>query len=318
MVKTKKHYGLSVSVFYILVFLSVICIVIGCSSKKGETDAEKSPPAESNDNIPSADKEAQEPKPPILPILPSPDDKQAADVKQADAIQTAEKINKPSEVKVPIDALRNEFNKASGSERKIELLKSLPDRAFDRDPCIIGIVQTAVAEQDANVALAAIELLQGYESPEVLPAVVDAMAHPNEEVRRTAVNILLDVNDPQAGDLLVAALSDESEDIRDAALDITRHKDEQIRFRVLETGISCPYGDTKEKSVFMLEYLRGRRAVDILIEALQDKDAEFSEKVGSAISMLIDKEFESYEEAKTWWEKNKDKYNEDLSLIENE
>ena len=171
-----------------------------------------------------------------------------------------------------------------------------------------------MAEEDANVALAGIELLQGYESPEVLPAIADAMAHPNEDVRQTALNLLLDVNDPQAGDLLVTALSDESEDIRDAALDITEYKDEQIRFRVLETGISSPYGDTKEKSVFMLEYMGGRHAVDILIEALRDKDAEFREKVGSAISMLLDKEFESYKEAKTWWEKNRDRYDEDLSL----
>jgi HEAT repeat protein len=323
MVKTKKRYGFSVSMVYILVFLSAIaiCIVTGCSSKKDETNAEKYPPAKSNDNIPSADKEAQESKPPTLPtlpILPSPDAKQAADVKQADTIQTAEKINKPPEVKIPIDTLLNEFNKASGSERKIELLKSLPDRAFDRDPCIIGIVQTAVAEQDADVALAAIELLQGYESPKVLPAIVDAMAHPNEEVRRTAVGILLDINDPQAGDLLATALSDKSEDIRDAALDITRYKDKQIQFRVLETAISCLFGDIKEKSVFMLENIRGHRSVDILIEALRDEDAEFREKVGSAISMLLDEEFESYKEAKTWWEKNRDRYDEDLSLIEDE
>jgi HEAT repeat protein len=231
-----------------------------------------------------------------------------------DANQTVKEINKPPEVKIPIDTLLNEFNRTSSGERKIELLRSLFDMAFDRDPCVIGIVQMAVAEKDANVALAGIELLQGYESPKVLPAVVNAMAYPNEEVRRTAVNILLDINDPKAGDLLATALSDESEDIRDAALDITRYKDKQIQFRVLETAISCPFSDTKEKSVFMLENIRDHRAVDILIEALRDEDAEFREKVSSAISMLLDKEFESYKEAKTWWEKNRDRYDEDLSL----
>jgi HEAT repeat protein len=64
----------------------------------------------------------------------------------------------------------------------------------------------------------------------------------------------------------------------------------------------------------MLENIRDHRAVDILIEALRDEDAEFREKVSSAISMLLDKEFESYKEAKTWWEKNRDRYDEDLSL----
>ena len=303
MVKTKKHYGFPISVVYILVLLSIICIIIGCSSKKDETNAEKSPPAKTEDNTPSADKEAQEPKPPTLPILPLPD-----------ANQTVKKVNKPPEVRISTDTLLNEFNKTSSSERKIGLLRSLFDMAFDRDPCVIGIVQTAVAEQDANVALAAIELLQGYESPKVLPAIADAMSHPNEDVRQTALNLLLDINDPKAGDLLDTALSDKSEDIRDAALDITRYKDKQIQFKVLETAISCPFSDIKEKSVFMLENIRDHRAVDILIEALRDKDAEFREKVGSAISMLLDKEFESYKEAKTWWEKNRDRYDEDLSL----
>ncbi|MGA2172134.1 MAG: HEAT repeat domain-containing protein [Sedimentisphaerales bacterium] len=303
MVKAKKQYGFSVSAVYILlVFLSVICIIIGCSSKKDETNAEKSGTAKTRGNIPSVNRVAQEPKSPIL-TLP-------------DANQTVKKTDESHKARVPTDALQKEFNTTSSSERKIELFKFLPDKAFDHDPCVVALVQTAVADNDGNVVLAAVESLQGCESPEVLPVVAKAMTHPSEEVRRTAVGLLSDINAPQTGDLLATALSDESEDIRDAAFDITRFKDEQIQFKVLEKGISSPYGDTKEESVAMLENMGGHRAVDILIEALQDKDAEFREKVASSISMLIDKEFNSYEEAKTWWEQNRDKYDEDLSLKE--
>lgn len=306
MSKTKKQYGFSISAVYILlVFLFVICIVIGCSSKKDEPDAKKSHPVKTVAKISSADKASKLPQSPILPL--------------PDANKTAKKINEPCEVKVPKTkistvALRKEYNKASSNERKIEVLQFLPDGVLDHDPNTIGMIQTAVAEQDGNVALAGIELVQGCKSPEVLPVVVKAMSHPSEEVRQAAVNMLSDINDPQTGDLLAAALSDESENIRDAAFDIARYKDEQIQFKVLETGISSPYSDTKEESVAMLENMGGHRAVDILIEALRDKDAKFCEEVTSAISMLIDKEFGSYEEAKNWWAKNKDKYDEDLSL----
>jgi len=321
MVKTKKYYGFSVSTVYILFLLSIICIIIGCSSKKDETNAEKSYPAKTDYNTPSADKEAQEPEPPILPTLPLPVANQTADTNQADisqteTSQTVKKINEPCEVRISTDTLLNEFNRTSNGERKVELLQSLSDMAFDRDPCVIRVVQTAAAEKDANVALAAIELLQGYESPEALPAITKAMAHQDEEVRQTAVNMLLDINDPQTGNLLAAALSDKSEDIRNSTLDITKYKDKQIQLRVLETAISSPFSDVKENSIFMLEYLGGHRSVDILIEALRDKDTEFRERVASAISMLIDKEFESYKEAKTWWEKNRNKYDEDLFLKE--
>ena len=307
MVKAKKHYGFSISAVYILlVFLSVICIIIGCSSKKDETNAKKSSPAKTSGNIPSANRVVQGPKPPILTL---PDTNQA--VKQA-----VKKTEESRKAQLPVNAVQKEYDKANSSERKIELLQYMPDKAFDRDPRAVAIIQTAVADSDGNVVLAAVELLQGCESPEVLPVVAKAMANPSEEVRRTAVGILSDINDPQAGDLLATALSDESEDIRDAAIDATRYKDEQIQFKVLEKGVSSQYGDIKERSVSMLEDMGGHRAVDILIEALQDKDAKFRETVASSISMLIDKEFKSYEEAKTWWEQNRDKYDEDLSLKE--
>jgi hypothetical protein len=301
--KAKKQYGVSVSAVYILlVSLSVICIIIGCSSKKDKDkpSAEKSHPTKTGANIPSADKVSQLPKP---PILPSPD-----------ANRTAKKTDTPSKGGVSVDALRKEYNKAGSSERKIEVLQFLPDGAIDRDPCAIGMAQAAVADEDGNVALAGIELVQGCKRAEVLPVVVKAMSHPDEEVRRMAVGVLSDIDAPQTGDLLVMALSDESNDVRSAALDIAREKDEKVQFKVLEKGISCPYGDTKNESVDMLENIGGHRAVDILIEALQDKDAKFRGEVTSAISTLIDKEFASYEEAKTWWEKNRDKYDEDLSL----
>ncbi|MGB7581442.1 MAG: HEAT repeat domain-containing protein [Sedimentisphaerales bacterium] len=298
MVEAKKQYGFSVSaVCILLVSLSIICIIIGCSSKKGKPSAGKSHPAKNDANTSSSvDKLPQSPK---SPILPSPDTNQTA---------------APREGGISTVVLRKEYNIASSSEKKIEILQFLPDGEIDRDPCAIEIVQTAVADEDNDVALAGIELVRGCKSPEVLPVVAKAMSHPDEEVRQTAVTILSDINDPQTGDLLATAVSDESENIRNVALDIARYKDEQVRFKVLEKGISCPYGDTKEDSIAMLENMGGHRAVDILIEALQDKDAEFREKVTSAISMLIDKEFGSYEEAKTWWENNKGKYDEDLSL----
>lgn len=324
MVKTKKHYGFLASVIYISVILSIICIIIGCSSKKDKVPAEKSSSPKTEVNIPSADaaKKAQEPE---LPIPPLPDTNQATDAnqivdvnQQTNTPQAAEKTNTPPEVKVSPAALLNEFNRTSSSERKIELLGSLSDMAINQDSRVIGIVQTAAADKDANVALAAIELLQGYENPEVLPAVTKAMAHSDEEVRKTAVDILLDIDDPQIGKMLSDALSDESEDIRSTALDIIKYKDNEVQYKVLETAISSPYSDVKEESIFMLQYTGGPQAVDILIEALRDKNAEFREEASSAISTLIDKEFGSYQEAKSWWGKNKNKYDEDLSLIEEE
>ncbi len=309
MADAKGHYGSGIWAVYALIFITVLTAA-SCSSKKEEKKTEESYPAKTEGNSPAENNEIQAAEAPAL-VLPEANG--AAEINQTEVSQTARESDEPCGVIISTDAFLKELNETSDSERKIELFGSLSDMASEQDPCVIGIVRAAVTEKDANVALAAIELLQGYESPEVLPAIVSAMAHPNEEVRQMAVQILSDINDPQTGVLLATALSDESEDVRNSAIDITRYKDEQVQFKVLEAAISCPFGDVKDESVFMLEYLGGHRAVDILIEALQDKDAEFRENVASAISMLIDKEFESYKEAKAWWEKNKNKYDEDLS-----
>jgi len=305
----KRHDGSGIWVVYALIFIAILTAA-GCSSKKEEKKTEESYPAKTDGNNPAENNEIQVAEPPAL-VLPEANG--AAEVNQAEVNQTARESNEACGAGISTDAFLKEFNKTSDSERKVERLRSLFDRASEQDPCVIGIVRAAVTEEDANVALEAIELLQGYESPEVLPAIVNAMAHPNEEVRQTAVRMLSDINDPQTGVLLATALSDESEDVRSSAIDITKYKDEQVQFKVLEAAISSPFSDIKDESVFMLEYLGGHRAIDILIEALQDRDTEFRESAASAISMLIDKEFESYKEAKAWWEKNKNKYDKDLS-----
>lgn len=320
MAKTKKRYGFLVLAAYIPVILS-ICTIIGCSSKK-DVNAEKSSPPKTEINIPSADAN-KEPKIPALPIPPLPDANKAADVNQAVDVnqrtitpKAAVKPNESSEVKLSPAAILNKFNKAGSSERKTELLGSLSDMAMDQDPRVIKVVQAAVADKDANVALAAVELLQGYETPDILPAVTQAMTHPNEDVRQTALSLLLDIEDPRISKVLSDAVLDESENIRSTALDEIKYKEKDIQFKVLETAISSPYNDTKEEAVFMLQYTGGPQAVDILIEGLRDQNADFREEASSAISTLVDKEFTSYQEAKSWWKKNKSKYDEDLVLIE--
>lgn len=315
MTNAKKYYRPCVLGILVL----VLCVIItagGCSTKKKKKSSEKSYPVKIDNNIPPAANEVSAPKPAVLPL---PDINQTAQTSPAEANQIIiTEINEPCEASESIATFLKEFNKTKDSDKKVELLGSLFDRASEQDPCIIGIVQKEVSDKDGNVAQAAIDLLQGYESPEVLPVIGKAMKNPNEDVRQTAVNYLLDINAPQTGELLTAALTDESEDIRNTALDITKYKDNDIQYKVLGKAISSQYDDVKDNSVFMLQYLGGRGAVDVLIEALRDKNPEFRESVTSAISTLIDKEFDSYKDAKNWWEKNRDKYDDELSPIEEE
>ena len=53
--------------------------------------------------------------------------------------------------------------------------------------------------------------------------------------------------------------------------------------------------------------------MDILITGLKDSNPDFRDTVKSAIEFLVSQEFNTYDQAKKWWDANRGKYNDDLS-----
>jgi HEAT repeat protein len=177
-------------------------------------------------------------------------------------------------------------------------------------------VQKAARDQDAEVAQAALDLLNGYESPDILRAVETAMQHADEQIRENAVRLLENVDDPQVGGLVALALDDTSENVRSAAIAVAEVQNEDIQLAVSQTAIASPYDEVKGAAVSMLENMGNKRAVDVLIDGLKDDNSDFRETVSETLESLIDKELKSYREAKDWWNRNKNKYDDELFEIE--
>ena len=126
------------------------------------------------------------------------------------------------------------------------------------------------------------------------------------------------IDDPQTVELLAQALSDTSKNVRSAALEVAEGHGDNIKLGVMEEGIGSPYDDVKYEIVSLLEDRSDHIAVEVLIEGLKDTDPDFREEVNAALDFLIDEEFETYEEAEAWWIENKDNYDDELFLIEDE
>ena len=217
-----------------------------------------------------------------------------------------------------VDTIIAEFKSAVNAKRKVELIESLSELSFGRDPSVISFVQEALDEPEPEVRRAAIELLEDYESTEILPVITQALKDEDEQIREEALMALSGVNDPQVGELLAQALSDTSKNVRTAALEVAEEHKDSIKLRVMEEGISSQYNDVKYEVASMLEDKGDHRAVEILIEGLKDNNSDFRDEINEALYFLIDEEFETYEEAQAWWVENKDNYDDELFLIEDD
>lgn len=218
--------------------------------------------------------------------------------------------------KTVLNNILAELDSAVTADKKIELIRSLEKLSFEQDPSVIRSVGKALDDPNSAVGLAAMELLQDYDTPDILPVIRKALSAADEQIRMQAVETLSNVDDSQVGDLLGEALNDPSEDVRTAALEMAEEHDENIELSVMEKGISSAYKDVKYEVVQKLQDRSNHKAVEILIEGLKDTDSNFRNEVNASLFFLIDKEFKGYEEAQTWWDENKDRYDAELFEIE--
>jgi len=210
------------------------------------------------------------------------------------------------------EEVSREFELRRSPVSKVEFLESLSSLSEQRDPAILPTIQKALASSDPDVSLAASKLLKNYKSPEVLPIIEQALLSSSDEVRVNALEPLGNINDPLAVDFLINALNDKSEAIRSQVLEIAGEQEGEIELAVLSAAMSSNYDDVKYEALSLLEFRGDSDVVPIVIEGLKDLDLKYVEETNSVLNFLIDREFQSYEEAVVWWEQNKDKYDEDL------
>jgi HEAT repeat protein len=233
----------------------------------------------------------------------------------------AAQLNKKSPVKTSYDksqvnSLLAKFGSSTTADEKVEVLNALGEISPEQNSGVIKVAQDALGDPDSEVGVAAIELLDGYDSPEILPVVEKALKVEYEETRIAALEHLSDIDSPKVGDLLSQALNDTAKDVRTTALDMLDERPDSEQLPILQKGLTSPYEDVKTQVVQKLEDRSDHKGVEMLIEGLKDTNPDFRKEVNTSLSSLIDKEFKSYQEAKDWWNQNKRKYDAELSEIE--
>jgi hypothetical protein len=194
-------------------------------------------------------------------------------------------------------------------EQKLEMIENLFGVIH---PDVVGIVVKALNEENEEIRLAAVELLEEFESEIIVPAVEKALDDKNVEIRETAVNALLNVDSPDATNLLVKGVNDRTPEVREAVFDVLDERPAKIKESVFEKAIHSKHTDVRERVVEMIVDIPSHKVMDILISGMKTDNEEMREEVANVISFFVSEDFETHDEAKEWWEQNKDNFDEEL------
>lgn len=215
---------------------------------------------------------------------------------------------------VDIDIIRNNLATCKSSDTRITLLREL---IGIKHPKILEIVDQELDNPDEEVRLEALELLDEFESEDIYPTLTKAMDDDSKEVRELAMEMVDTVYVPGGNDasaeLICRGLNDKSEDVRDAAVNLLSDRPLYELEVVASEGIKSKHPEIKDDVLSELASRPSIRGVDIMIEGLLDKNEEFRTDVKDELEMIVDREFKSYRQAKEWWKKNQDKYEDEFA-----
>jgi HEAT repeat protein len=107
--------------------------------------------------------------------------------------------------------------------------------------------------------------------------------------------------------------NDQSESVRAIALQTADEKNVDTKLKVFGEAITSKYEDVKEAAVPALVDMSGPQAVDTLIEGLKDANPNFRNDVTQALDFLISHECTGYGECKSWWNANRNRFDNELN-----
>lgn len=296
------------SVFIICLLFCLFLLLCGCSSKKNKQQEKDSTPAIEVAGVSTPNNLSQS---------------QISHQNTSNLNETAAKAP-TKKYKSLADLLKQSPQNNPGSYE--------PDLSEQSDEQLISnAISILSADKDKDNRIEAIEELYGFDISQVLPVIEIAIKDKDSDVRLSAVSILEEsissqehtteffiIADRNVKPLISKALSDNNEDVRTAAFMAAENLPLTIRLDILKTAITSEYIDVKQEAISQLTDLSTPAAFEILILGLRYIDPELKEDIDFATDFMISQEFNSYEDARKWWAKNKYRFDENLVELETE
>lgn len=151
--------------------------------------------------------------------------------------------------------------------------------------------------------------------PEQLSGLIRAsLKVPNERVRIEAAQSIVSLLEipEDVPDLVMGAVHDTSSEVRAYAMESVNELLPETKLKVYESTIAAPDYDVRKTTIVELGRIHTKPAFDVLMTGLQSGDAAFREEVNFEIKLMVNRNFESYEEATSWWQQNTTDYSDNM------
>lgn len=176
-------------------------------------------------------------------------------------------------------------------------------------PEILEVILAALNESNAEIREAALDAIMNINDVSVIPAVIKALDDEDPELREYALDALMDVDAPEISEVFMKALDDKNTSVREAAIDTLLFIESPNIIECLSKALNDPNPDIRDMALITIEDIPDKRSVDILIQQglLNDNDI-IREDALDSLEWITDQEFKNYQQARTWWDNNRESF----------
>lgn len=210
------------------------------------------------------------------------------------------------------EALNTAPERLRQAEAANDWLDVLQELAEIPHPRALPAVSAALNHDDASVRQQAFAVIEGYQTADILPLVRQGLADDEPDVRLAAISALAAVVDPGVSALLTEALQDSSIFVRQAVFAMLEAKPAEVRQDIFEAGIASPHDDVWGEVISAIIFHPSHDAVMTLMTGLKSPSEFQRDQVNDALQFLVSERFDSYDEARAWWEAHRHRFDDAL------
>jgi HEAT repeat protein len=204
------------------------------------------------------------------------------------------------------------FAGETASSERLAALEGVFALAQEQEPELLSLLSKALEDPEPQVVRTAAQMLEFYRNPAVIPLLEKALRCRDEEVRLSGLIPLEEIEDPRCAELAAAALGDPSDAVRSRALDVIRGQPPDIQILSLKRGMELAAEEVKSEVLSVLELRGDKAAVEVMFLGLKDPNPQIRREVSETLRILLDQDFQDYNQAMKWWKTHHSRYDEDL------
>jgi len=179
---------------------------------------------------------------------------------------------------------------------------------------MIRVVDALLLAGDAEIRGKALALLEGFDSPLLVPLAVKAVADMDAEVRLEALEVARAISDVSVLKVYQTGLKDIDGNVRIASFVDASARNDAVYPQILQEAVKSSHGDVALAGLNHLRTPSQTAHVDPIIRNLGHSDAAVRDLAHEILYLTFQVDLKTSEQAANWWARKKNLFDEHLNL----